>query len=60
MTDTSNCAASIASADTLNSDWATVNQSVENLDLAVARCPTKQDICGSSKEVTISGTTSDT
>ena len=41
MTDTSNCATSIASANTLASDWGTVNPTGMSLDLAVARCPTK-------------------
>ena len=53
MSDTTNCASSIASANTLASNWATVNPSGVDLDLAVARCPTKSDICGSQKEISI-------
>ena len=57
MSDTSNCASSIASANTLASNWATVNPSGVDTDLAVARCPTKQDLCGSIKEFSISDKT---
>ena len=60
MTDTSNCATSIASANTLASDWSSVNPTGISLDLAIARCPTKSDICGSIKEITVSDTTAAT
>ena len=56
MTDTANCATSIASANTLAADWATVNPASVDTDLAVARCPTKKDLCGGTKEITITGT----
>lgn len=58
MTDTTNCASSIATASTLAEKWATVNPAGISLDLAVARCPTKQDICGSTKEIRLSNTES--
>jgi hypothetical protein len=60
MTDTSNCATSIASANTLASDWATVNPASVDTDLAVARCPTKYDLCGGTKEITIASTSAAT
>jgi hypothetical protein len=58
MTDTT--CSSIDSANTLASSWTTVNPSGIDIDLAVARCPTKQDICGSTKEIIISGTSATT
>jgi len=60
MTDTSNCATSIASADTLAASWETVNPAGISMDLAVAMCPTKTDICGSTKELTITDTSAST
>ena len=60
MTDTSNCGTSIASSGTLASDWATVNPASVDMDLAVARCPTKYDLCGATKEITITDTSDST
>ena len=56
MSDTTNCAASIASANTLNANWATVNPSGVEKDIAVARCPTKADFCGTTKEIELADT----
>ena len=60
MTDTTNCATSIASANTLATNWATVNPASVDTDLAVARCPTKFDLCGATKEITIADTSAAT
>ena len=46
MSDTTNCGSSIASANTLHSNWATVNPVGIDLDIAITRCPMKQDLCG--------------
>jgi hypothetical protein len=60
MTDTSNCGTSIASSGVLATNWATVNPASVDMDLAVARCPTKFDLCGGTKEITISNTSAST